>query len=69
MTYVLTCKCCGHTEDMGNPRAAFEAGWDEPENLPSWPVCCPLCPGVGALGIIDHSEAHAKWAREGRPEG
>lgn len=69
MTYVLTCKCCDHTEDLGNARTAFEKGWDEPEHLPSWPVTCPLCPGVAALDppLVDHSAAHEKWAREGRP--
>jgi hypothetical protein len=69
MTYVLTCKCCGHTEDMGTPAAAYEAGWDEPVHMASWPVSCPLCPGVASLDppLVDHSEAHERWAREGRP--
>lgn len=67
MTYILTCKCCGHIEDMGSPQAAYEAGWDEPVHLPSWPVSCPLCPGTASMGLLDHSEAHAAWERDGRP--
>lgn len=68
--YVLTCACCGHTEDMGTARAAHDAGWDEPVHMPSWPTSCPLCPGVASLDppLVDHSAAHEKWAREGRPD-
>lgn len=68
MSYVLTCKCCDHTEDMDTPRKAFDAGWDEPVHLPSWPISCPLCPGTASMGLLDHSEAHEKWKQEGRPE-
>lgn len=69
MTYVLTCQCCGHTEDLGTAQVAFEALWDEPVHMPTWPVTCPLCPGTASLDppLVDHSEAHERWEREGRP--
>lgn len=63
----LTCGCCGHVETFETAREAFEAGWDEPVHMPSWPVSCPLCPGTAQLGLLDHTGAHERWAREGRP--
>lgn len=54
---------------MGTPEAAYAAGWDEPVYMSTWPVTCPLCPGVASLDppLVHHSAAHEKWAREGRP--
>lgn len=73
----MTCQCpgregrpgCGYTEEYDSEQAAFEAGWDGVGVVSSWPVSCPLCPGVASLGMVDHSEAHVKWLSEGRPEG
>jgi hypothetical protein len=62
----LTCRCCGHTEQFDSYDAAFEAGWDEPTHLPSWPISCNLCPGVASMGLVDHSVAHEKWKRDGK---
>lgn len=63
----LTCQCCAFTQQFTNSEEAFQAGWDEPTHLPHWPVCCNLCPGVAAMGLIDHSAAHERWAKTGRP--
>jgi hypothetical protein len=64
----LKCECCGHTERFDSARDAFKAGWDDPHNMPHWPVSCRLCPGVCALGLVDHSEEHALWKESGRPD-
>lgn len=63
----LTCSCCGFKETFPDCEAAFQAGWDEPTHLSTWPIACPLCPGVAAMGMIDHSEAHKRWKLQGRP--
>ena len=62
----LKCQCCGF-EDSLTGEEAFERGWDAPPHF-TQVVCCPLCPAVAALGIVDHSKAHARWAIEGRPK-
>lgn len=63
----LTCACCGFEETFKNCEEAFQAGWDEPTHLASWPLSCPLCPGTASMGMFDHSAAHERWKREGRP--
>lgn len=63
----LTCECCGYKETFASAEEAFRAGWDEPSHTPSWPISCPLCPGVCAMGRVDHSVAHARWLVDGRP--
>lgn len=63
----LKCECCGFEEEFESEDAAFEKGWDVKSHLPSWPVSCDLCPGVCAMGLEDHSAAHARWEVEGRP--
>jgi hypothetical protein len=64
---ILKCECCGFEREFATTDEAFDAGWDEKEHLPNWPVSCDLCPGVCAMGEVDHSEAHAIWERNGRP--
>jgi hypothetical protein len=64
----LTCKCCGFEQEFENAAEAFNAGWDCPPYFTASPVCCDLCPSVAAMGMVDHSEAHAEWEREGRPK-
>jgi hypothetical protein len=63
----LTCACCGFEAEFPDGEAAFQAGWDCPPHFTASPVCCDLCPSVAALGLIDHSKAHERWEREGRP--
>jgi hypothetical protein len=64
---ILTCECCGFSQTFTDTEEAFEAGWDEGVHLPSWPICCNICPGVGAMGLVDHSIAHEQWKITGRP--
>lgn len=73
----LTCQCCHFTQTFPSFEDAFQAGWDEPTHLPSWPVTCNLCPGVfslprtaGGHGFIPdwHDRQHREWKRNGRPE-
>lgn len=63
----LTCRCCGYSQSFTDAEEAFQAGWDEPAHMPHWPVTCNLCPGAAAMGLLDHSVAHERWAQEGRP--
>lgn len=62
----LTCQCCGIKDRMG-AEDAFQAGWDAPPHF-TQVMCCPLCPSVAVLGLLDHSAAHERWEKEGRPE-
>jgi hypothetical protein len=64
---ILTCVCCGFEAEFPDAEAAFKAGWDCPPHFTATPICCDLCPSVAAMGIIDHSKAHERWEREGRP--
>lgn len=72
----LTCACCGFKQKFKTFEEAFQAGWDEPTHLPSWPVSCHLCPGVFSLpkpaghGFVPqwHAKQHRDWERDGRPE-
>jgi hypothetical protein len=61
----LKCQCYGIEDSMG-AEEAFEAGWDAPPHF-TQVMCCPLCPSVAVLGLIDHSAAHERWEKEGRP--
>lgn len=69
----LTCECCGFTEEFASAKAAYDAGWDEPEHFPSGPVTCGFCPSSPfVMGGVDaarerHAPVHAKWEKEGRP--
>jgi hypothetical protein len=63
----LTCECCKIEQEFADERAAFDAGWDAPPYFTEY-VCCDLCPSVALMGLLDHSAAHERWEREGRPK-
>jgi hypothetical protein len=64
----LKCQCCGFEKEFADGEEAFQAGWDAPPHFSGY-VACDLCPGsFVVLGMTDqHSAAHEKWKREGRP--
>jgi hypothetical protein len=64
---ILKCLCCGFEAEFPDAEAAFKAGWDCPPHFTASPICCDLCPSVAAMGMVDHSAAHERWEREGRP--
>jgi hypothetical protein len=66
---LLTCECCGFSQDFQNGEEAFQAGWDAPPHFTQY-VCCNLCPGsFVVLGItVKHEPAHEKWKKERRPK-
>ena len=63
---ILTCACCGFTREFADAEEAFREGWDAPPRF-TGPVTCDLCPSTYLLFGVDHSDAHDKWKREGRP--
>lgn len=63
---ILTCQCCGHSEDFRTGEQAFWAGWDAPPHFTTH-VCCPLCPAVCVVMGAGHRKAHKLWEIEGRP--
>lgn len=64
----LKCECCGFEEEFPDGEEAFQAGWDCPPHFIAAPITCSLCPAVCAMGLVDHTEAHTRWVKEGRPE-
>lgn len=64
---ILRCQCCGFQQSFADSEAAFHAGWDAPPHFSGY-ICCNLCPATCIVLGHTHTFAHARWARDGRPE-
>jgi hypothetical protein len=62
----LKCQCCGIEREFADAEEAFVAGWDAPPHFTGY-VACDLCPAVCVLFGAGHIQAHALWAKQGRP--
>jgi hypothetical protein len=57
---VLTCVCCGRSDDFLSSDEAFLADWDEPAHMPSCPTTCPSCPMTAMRHAdADHMSLHS----------
>ena len=66
---ILTCQCCGFSQEFKDAEEAFKIGWDAPPHFTGY-VCCNLCPGsFVVLGLTyRHTKVHEIWKAHGRPK-